>query len=1190
MMMDSIIHVLNFFNAYLSHFCTIFSMAKKSMVKILKNFQIFSGIIYFQFLLESLKQLTVSYQSPSVQLFLKSEMKLTLKFTIFTIQKIIIIKEETSNFTMDFDLGISFTPDSYETILMLLGADDEDCKIDGLMILSNTLVYGNAELLSEFPCGKMAECLVNILNTSTNIQSSTLSSQCIHHFLEAHPNSTRALVEHDALPSISTYIQNNNNGEVIKNLIKALGIISEYRPMDISDKIGISPFLRVFDTLKINEQRVAAQSMMRVADASNNDCFASDLKPLMSLINHSDEVVMTSAISTIGSIIQKNNKDNIPIELIPKLIDTLNTINSGVCAVSLLRSLTNLTMKNEFAEAILEHPINYKRLLFEADFKGNSGEVKRLALNIVVNLLPDTEFPNEYWRKNNRTLKGTPKFAKFIQPLLVEIILSKAGWETLTLAALAATMTVEPLEFTDDLLSAMVGLVQTSLFTAFVLLVIIHLPDPSIIVKVGILQLFKTTSPDPDIAEWYAKTLAELLEKLGPLAKTNNITKKKFRNFTQLCEFVTKNEINPSEFVLSGLLNQARDFLKNLTSLPEPVKPAVEKMIELTFANLNYLPIPRIPDPLGSYTPDELLSRIIPCSIKTPEETISDITIGIDLDFCGLEAWYNTRKDRVSKETMMEALQNSPYKDIIKLENPEELFHTQKGLIHRALNLPKMKRYHFKIENKEYSAFDSFFHSIVRSISEPSKITSPLSLEFIEGDAPRAPLNVALDIHDETLSALRFLELIHKICPEIKIHSDSFDARILGQISSPMLTIGLCSPSAQILYHFPFLFNYELRHTFFRIIGLDLSYSLPFINNFFFKVPWNTRTNSMRVKCHIRRDHLFEDGVKMLEAVGPGMLRIDVYFDNEEGIGAGPTQEFFTLFSQELCLKRRGMFNFDSTDDSDYCFNEQGLFPRPDADPKLFYLFGLLCGKVILMDMILTLPINTAFFKLVRGETITVNDVDRRLNQSLEHPEGLIGLNFTYPGLPNFELCKKGANKDVTKRNCKDYVKYVREATISLPNIVKAFREAISTIVQWETLTLFSAEEIGDLITGQEDVNITLNELKENVIVSHGYTEDSPQVQYLFDTLLGFDKDERSAFFKFVTGSAKLPIGGIKSLKPKLTLAVRAPMDGQSPDDSLPSVLTCANYLKIPEYSSKEILEQKLSLAIMEGQGSFLLT
>jgi E3 ubiquitin-protein ligase TRIP12 len=40
-------------------------------------------------------------------------------------------------------------------------------------------------------------------------------------------------------------------------------------------------------------------------------------------------------------------------------------------------------------------------------------------------------------------------------------------------------------------------------------------------------------------------------------------------------------------------------------------------------------------------------------------------------------------------------------------------------------------------------------------------------------------------------------------------------------------------------------------------------------------------------------------------------------------------------------------------------------------------------------------------------------------------------------------------------------------------------------------------------------------------------------------------------------------------------------------DAMLPSASTCTNYLKLPEYSSKDIMRQKLLYSISHGQNSF---
>ncbi|CAF3961882.1 unnamed protein product, partial [Rotaria sordida] len=65
-----------------------------------------------------------------------------------------------------------------------------------------------------------------------------------------------------------------------------------------------------------------------------------------------------------------------------------------------------------------------------------------------------------------------------------------------------------------------------------------------------------------------------------------------------------------------------------------------------------------------------------------------------------------------------------------------------------------------------------------------------------------------------------------------------------------------------------------------------------------------------------------------------------------------------------------------------------------------------------------------------------------------------------------------------------------------------------------------------------------------------------------------------------------------RMLHPPLTI-VRKTAENNSdnnPDLFLPSVMTCVNYLKLPDYSSKEIMKAKLTTAIRDGQYAFLLS
>jgi hypothetical protein len=62
----------------------------------------------------------------------------------------------------------------------------------------------------------------------------------------------------------------------------------------------------------------------------------------------------------------------------------------------------------------------------------------------------------------------------------------------------------------------------------------------------------------------------------------------------------------------------------------------------------------------------------------------------------------------------------------------------------------------------------------------------------------------------------------------------------------------------------------------------------------------------------------------------------------------------------------------------------------------------------------------------------------------------------------------------------------------------------------------------------------------------------------------GMERGERRLLLRFLTGSPTLPSGGLGRLQPPLTVVRKEAEAPLGPDDYLPSVMTCANYLKLP--------------------------
>lgn len=88
----------------------------------------------------------------------------------------------------------------------------------------------------------------------------------------------------------------------------------------------------------------------------------------------------------------------------------------------------------------------------------------------------------------------------------------------------------------------------------------------------------------------------------------------------------------------------------------------------------------------------------------------------------------------------------------------------------------------------------------------------------------------------------------------------------------------------------------------------------------------------------------------------------------------------------------------------------------------------------------------------------------------------------------------------------------------------------------------------------------------------------SPGFQRFVNVMVKLTADQRKSFLQFATGCSSLPPGGLANLHPRLTVVRK--VDGT--DTSFPSVNTCVHYLKLPEYSSEEILYEKLLAATSE--------
>ena len=432
-----------------------------------------------------------------------------------------------------------------------------------------------------------------------------------------------------------------------------------------------------------------------------------------------------------------------------------------------------------------------------------------------------------------------------------------------------------------------------------------------------------------------------------------------------------------------------------------------------------------------------------------------------------------------------------------------------------------------------------------------------------------------------------------------------------------------------ISYDCGFLTKFEFRSLLYKV-SFDQRRSLINLQNYFksrdpnYPNEYNiTIEKSMRLKIIVERDKILEHGFTLLnDAVTSkffGFLEFE--YKGEIGNGLGPTLEFFNLIFEKM--KEDKSLWYKTTDGSWY--PNVGLNEN-EAAIKTFKLLGYIIGRAIYDDRLIDIPLSRVFWNLILERPVLLQDIaqiDKNLFKALNDFKNLINhkkvllekepnltgeeiekrilynnkelssldIYFTFPG-SDIELKKDGSKILLNMQNIEEYVNLVYDFLLykGVSRVISAFREGFCLICGIYNLRCFTSLEIEEYICGSLEVKWDENTLYDNIKPEHGYTKSSR----IFDDLIKFmcklDKFGQRQFLIFTTGTPRLPIGGFKALSPKLTIVKKTFEKDDVPDKYLPTVMTCQNYLKLPEYSSYEIFEKKMLLAMKEGGKEFSLS
>ncbi|XP_066549471.1 probable E3 ubiquitin-protein ligase HERC4 isoform X1 [Amia ocellicauda] len=341
----------------------------------------------------------------------------------------------------------------------------------------------------------------------------------------------------------------------------------------------------------------------------------------------------------------------------------------------------------------------------------------------------------------------------------------------------------------------------------------------------------------------------------------------------------------------------------------------------------------------------------------------------------------------------------------------------------------------------------------------------------------------------------------------------------------------------------------------------------------------------------VRRENIVGDTMEVLRKSKNVDYKkpLKVIFVGEEAVDAGGVRkEFFLLIMRELLDPKYGMFRY--YEDSRLIWFSDKTFEEID----LFHLIGIICGLAIYNLTIVDLHFPLALYKKLLKKTPTLDDlkelmpdVGRNLQHLLDYTEDDLDetfcLNFTIT-VENFgatevkELVPNGGEICVNQSNRQEfvsaYVDYIFNKSVA--PLFDAFYVGFHKVCGGKVLQLFQPSELQAMVIG--NTNYDWKELEKSTEYKGEYWAEHPTIKLFWEVFHELPLEKKKQFLLFLSGSDRIPIMGMKSLK-----LVIQPTGGG--DQYLPVAHTCFNLLDLPKYTDRETLHAKLIQAIDHYEG-----
>ncbi|KAF6101576.1 ubiquitin protein ligase E3 component n-recognin 5 [Phyllostomus discolor] len=309
--------------------------------------------------------------------------------------------------------------------------------------------------------------------------------------------------------------------------------------------------------------------------------------------------------------------------------------------------------------------------------------------------------------------------------------------------------------------------------------------------------------------------------------------------------------------------------------------------------------------------------------------------------------------------------------------------------------------------------------------------------------------------------------------------------------------------------------------------------------------------------------------------------------------------------------------DLDDTDDGDDnapLFHQPGkrgfYTPRPgkntEARLNCFRNIGRILGLCLLQNELCPITLNRHVIKVLLGRKVNWHDFAffdpvmyeslRQLilaSQSSDADAVFSAMDLAFAidlckeeGGGQVELIPNGVNIPVTPQNVYEYVRKYAEhrMLVVAEQPLHAMRKGLLDVLPKNSLEDLTAEDFRLLVNGCGEVNVQM------LISFTSFNDESGEnaekllqfKRWFWSIVEKMSMTERQDLVYFWTSSPSLPASE-EGFQPMPSITIRPP-----DDQHLPTANTCISRLYVPLYSSKQILKQKLLLAIKTKNFGFV--